>query len=52
MSSLTLIAGLALVPALHAEQQQSYGPHLEGFDYPYPVKRHEFSSQQQPLFMA
>ena len=52
MSSLTLIAGLALVPALHAEQQQSYGPHLEGFDYPYPVKRHEFSSQQQPLLMA
>ncbi|MBT1119078.1 alpha/beta fold hydrolase [Stutzerimonas nitrititolerans] len=52
MSSLTLIVGLALVPALHAEQQQSYGPHLEGFDYPYPVKRHEFSSQQQPLFMA
>ena len=47
-----LIAGLALVPALHAEQQQSYGPHLEGFDYPHPVKRHEFSSQQQPLFMA
>ena len=52
MSSLTLIAGLALVPALHAEQQQSYGPHLEGFDYPHPVKRHEFSSQQQPLSMA
>lgn len=52
MSSLTLIAGLALVPALHAEQRQSYGPHLEGFDYPHPVKRHEFSSQQQPLFMA
>jgi len=52
MSSLTLIVGLALVPALHAEQQQSYGPHLEGFDYPHPVKRHEFSSQQQPLFMA
>jgi len=52
MSSLTLIAGLALVPALHAEQQQSYGPHLEGFDYPHPVKRHEFSSQQQSLFMA
>lgn len=52
VSSLTLIAGLALVPALHAEQQQSYGPHLEGFDYPHPVKRHEFSSQQQPLSMA
>ena len=52
MSSLTLIAGLALVPALHAEQQPSYGPHLEGFNYPHPVKRHEFSAQQQPLFMA
>lgn len=52
MSSLTLIAGLVLASALHAEQQPSYGPHLEGFSYPYSLQRYEFSSQQQPLVMA
>lgn len=52
ISTLALVAGLALVPALQAEQHQSYGPHLEGFSYPHPIKRYEFTSQQQPLFMA
>ena len=52
MSSLALVAGLALAPALQADQQPGYGPHLEGFSYPHPVKRYEFTSQQQPLFMA
>ena len=52
MSSLALVAGLALAPALQAEQHPSYGPHLEGFSYPHPIKRFEFTSQQQPLFMA
>jgi pimeloyl-ACP methyl ester carboxylesterase len=52
MSSLIFVAGLALVPALHAEQRSAYGPHLEGFSYPHPVKRFEFSSQRQPLSMA
>jgi pimeloyl-ACP methyl ester carboxylesterase len=33
-------------------QQASYGPRLEGFDYPYPVKTYAFTSQQQPLEMA
>src|SRR5690606_398013 len=37
---------------LHAEQQPSYGQHLEGFNYPHPTKRYEFNSQRQPLFMA
>ena len=31
---------------------QAYGPNLEGFDYPYPVKRFEFESQRQSLSMA
>lgn len=52
LSSLMFVAGLALVPVLHAEQQPTYGPHLEGFSYPHPIKRFEFSSQQQPLSMA
>src|SRR5574340_1696057 len=29
-----------------------YGPQLEGFDYPHPVQRFRFTSQQQPLEMA
>nr|WP_181296936.1 alpha/beta hydrolase [Pseudomonas sp. Q2-TVG4-2] len=52
MSSLMLVAGLALIPSLHAEQRPVYGPHLEGFSYPHPIKRFEFSSQRQPLSMA
>ena len=30
----------------------SYGPELQGFEYPYPVSSFEFSSQGQPLHMA
>lgn len=52
MSSLMFVAGLVLVPTLHAEQRPAYGPHLEGFSYPHPIKRFEFSSQRQPLSMA
>lgn len=52
MSSLALITGLVLAATLHAEQQPSYGQHLEGFNYPHPIKRYEFNSQRQPLFMA
>ena len=29
-----------------------YGPQLEGFDYPYPVKYFQFASQKQTLRMA
>ncbi|WP_241730057.1 alpha/beta fold hydrolase [Pseudomonas sp. SST3] len=47
-----LVAGLALIPSLHAEQRPVYGPHLEGFSYPHPIKRFGFSSQRQPLSMA
>ncbi len=38
------------VPGLASESV--YGPELEGFDYPYPVHRFEFSSQKQALQMA
>ena len=30
----------------------AYGPELQGFQYPYPVKVFEFSSQQQSVHMA
>jgi pimeloyl-ACP methyl ester carboxylesterase len=35
-----------------AQERPSYGPELEGFDYPYPVKRHDFVSQGETLSMA
>jgi pimeloyl-ACP methyl ester carboxylesterase len=38
-------------PALAAEAP-SYGPELQGFDYPYPVAHFDFSSQRQKLRMA
>ncbi|KAB7772300.1 alpha/beta hydrolase [Xanthomonas maliensis] len=46
----TLALALASGPLL--AQQASYGPRLEGFDYPYPVKLQRFVSQQQALEMA
>ncbi len=39
------------MPLLAAESA-SYGPELEGFDYPYPVSRFEFESQREHLHMA
>lgn len=44
-------ACLAAVPA-HAAERPAYGLELEGFDYPYPVKRFAFSSQGQEMSMA
>lgn len=52
LPTMMVAAGLALVPALHAESRPSYGPHLEGFDYPHPIKRFELTSQRQPLSMG
>ena len=47
-----LFASILFVPVLGVAQQKSYGPQLEGFDYPYEVQRFEFQSQGQPLSMA
>jgi pimeloyl-ACP methyl ester carboxylesterase len=44
---LLLVAGAA-----SARGQPAYGPRLEGFDYPFPVQVHAFTSQRQPLEMA
>ncbi|MGM3387460.1 alpha/beta hydrolase [Stutzerimonas stutzeri] len=48
----SLIAGLAIALPLQAEQRPAYGPQLEGFEYPFPIQRFEFSSQQQALSMG
>jgi pimeloyl-ACP methyl ester carboxylesterase len=39
-------------PVALAEGEPSYGPELQGFEYPYPVVQFEFSSQQERLRMA
>ncbi len=51
-SALALIALCIAVPTVSAEPQASYGPELEGFDYPFTVHRFGFSSQGQNLSMA
>ena len=42
---------LALAPA-HAAQEPSYGPELEGFNYPYPTAQYRFKSQGADLQMT
>jgi pimeloyl-ACP methyl ester carboxylesterase len=49
-----LLAALSLVSAFAAPAAEppAYGPELEGFDYPYPVRQFAFASQGQDLHMA
>ena len=48
--------GAAAQPAANdkppADPGPAYGPELEGFDYPWPVVRYRFRSQNQELEMA
>src|SRR5258708_9250988 len=44
------LCSLAAVAA--AADAAAYGPELEGFDYPFPVERYRFGSQNQDLQMA
>lgn len=39
-------------PGARAAQDAVYGPELQGFDYPYPVKIFDFAGQRQDLRMA
>jgi pimeloyl-ACP methyl ester carboxylesterase len=48
---LPVVVLLSLAPAIAAEAP-AYGPELEGFDYPYPVKQFAFASQGENLHMA
>ena len=53
MKSIWLLALLLIAPlTASAQDGPSYGPELEGFDYPYPVKYYDFQSQGKPLRMA
>jgi len=48
-----LIALLAVLPlAAQAQTAPVYGPRLEGFDYPHPVRTFRLTSQNQALEMA
>ncbi|GJD64861.1 alpha/beta fold hydrolase [Methylobacterium frigidaeris] len=46
------LLAVALLTAKAVSAAPTYGPELEGFDYPYPVKRHALTSQGQDLSMA
>jgi len=54
LSMLCLGASLGgtLVPANAAEDEQAYGPQLQGFEYPWPVAHFAFTSQGEALEMA
>jgi pimeloyl-ACP methyl ester carboxylesterase len=50
-----LLGALVLFMPLYmhsADSGPSYGPELEGFNYPWPVRQYSFSSQGQTLKMA
>lgn len=47
-----LAAALIACFPVAATAADVYGPRLEGFDYPYPVKTFALESQRQPLEMA
>ncbi|HVJ52222.1 MAG TPA: alpha/beta hydrolase [Aliidongia sp.] len=48
---LSVLMALLLASAAMAAEP-SYGPELEGFDYPYPVRQFAFASQGEELHMA
>ncbi|GLS42103.1 alpha/beta fold hydrolase [Methylobacterium brachythecii] len=53
--AIALAANLLAAGGLRAAESDpasAYGPELQGFDYPFPVERYEFTSQRQPLQMA
>lgn len=50
---LAAAAVAAFLPlAAHAQDRPTYGPRLEGFEYPYPVRLLDLESQGQTLSMA
>jgi pimeloyl-ACP methyl ester carboxylesterase len=56
MKAILLAIALALTaaaaPPASAPQEAAYGPELEGFEYPFPVKQFQFTSQGEKLHMA
>ena len=51
ISALALATSFAVAPAL-AQTPPTYGPQLEGFEYPHPLKRFDVTSQKQDLSMG
>jgi pimeloyl-ACP methyl ester carboxylesterase len=52
MKRLILAAAAALATTFSATAAETYGPELEGFEYPHEVKRFALTSQRQDLSMA
>jgi pimeloyl-ACP methyl ester carboxylesterase len=52
ISKCHLLVLLLAFSSLASAADASYGPELQGFDYPYPVAHFEFPSQRQTLQMA
>lgn len=50
--SSVLLTFTATANAQATKTQPQYGPELEGFEYSFPVKRFQFTSQQQTVQMA
>ena len=50
--SWAMLLAMSWAGASEAATVASYGPQLEGFSYPHPIQRFEFSSQGQPMSMA
>jgi pimeloyl-ACP methyl ester carboxylesterase len=50
--ALSVTAATAPPPNAPPPQETVYGPELEGFEYPFPVKQFEFTSQGAALHMA
>lgn len=48
----SLVLGLAVSGNAYAADGPIYGPHLEGFNYPWPARTFTFPSQRQTLHMA
>jgi pimeloyl-ACP methyl ester carboxylesterase len=52
MRVLVAIAALLIVSTVATRADQSYGPELQGFAYPWPVLHYRFTSQGEALDMA
>ena len=52
---MAVLQGSLTAPAYSQSQSaegKTYGPELQGFEYPYPVQQFAFTSQRQPMAMA
>ncbi|OBV37870.1 alpha/beta fold hydrolase [Janthinobacterium psychrotolerans] len=49
---LSILASLLLATAFSPAHAATYGPELQGFSYPHPVRHYKFASQGQQLQMA